>query len=369
VLAALVVAVAAGVAWLFLDDEGSGPRVTGVSPKADRLATSLSIPEQVRTVLAVGFVGSEPAAGPAFAIGPEGLGGVLVRAENWLGVAQGSALIEQIGENAGGSDAGLPIVIAPQEGGPGRAFPDLPPAERQVEIGDFADPQRAGEWALRTGVALRDAGFDAVLSPLADVASLFSPIADRSFSDSPQIAATMTAGALQGCRAADIACAVGHFPGLGGASQDTDDGPATVSLDRSALEQRDLPAFAAAIAERAPIIVLAHAFYAAFDPVTPASLSPQIVTGLLRDQMRFRGVAMTDDLSTGAIRATSTVPTAAIDALRAGADLLLVSDPADQDGLEKAIERSVDRGELPPDRLREAAARVLELKSRLGLLG
>lgn len=85
--------------------------------------------------------------------------------------------------------------------------------------------------------------------------------------------------------------------------------------------------------------------------------------------MGFRGVAMTDDLSTGAIRATSASPgDAAVAALAAGADLILVSDPADQDGLEAAIVTAVEREDLPAERLAEAVSRVLELKSRLGLL-
>lgn len=366
-LGALLAVVVAGGLIVLASGEDADDGGGGVSSRAERAARDLSLADQVRAVLAVGFVGSEPDAGPAFAIGPEGLGGVLVRPENWLGVAQGSALIEQIKE-AGDGDGGRPIVIAPQEGGPERAFTDLPPAERQVEIGDFADPQRAAEWALSAGMALGDAGFDAVLSPVADVAGLFSPIADRAFSDSAEVTATMTAAAIRGCRAAEIACAVGHFPGLGGASQDTNDGPATVSLDLASLEQRDLVAFAAAIAERAPIIVVSHAFYAAFDPVTPASLSPEVVTGLLREDLGFRGVAMTDDLSTGAIRATTNVTAAAVAALDAGADLVLVSDPADQDGLEAAIRKAVENGELPAERLREAASRVLDLKRRLNLL-
>ena len=303
----LLAALAAGGvgAWALTRSGDDGEDAArGVSPAAGKLAAGLDRDQQARAVLALGFVGEDPADGAAFAAGPQGLGAVLVRPENWLGLAQGSALIAEI-KTAAGNDPSPPLVIAPQEGGPDRAFAELPPAERQIEIGDFADSQRAAEWAASAGNALVEAGFDVVLSPVADVASLFSPIAERSFSDSPQIAATMTAAALRGCRVAHIACAVAHFPGLGGASQDTDEGPATVSLDRESLAGRDLAAFAAAIAERVPIIVLSHAFYAAFDPVTPASLSPQITTDLLRDEMGFRGVAMTDDLSTGAIRATS----------------------------------------------------------------
>ena len=125
---------------------------------------------------------------------------------------------------------------------------------------------------------------DLNLFPVADVATVDSPVAGRAFSDDAATAAEMTAAAVRGCHDAGIACAVLHFPGLGAASQDTDQGPATVSLDERPSRARP-GAVRAAFAERVPAVVLSLAFYAAYDPVTPGAMSSEIATDLLRDQL------------------------------------------------------------------------------------
>jgi beta-N-acetylhexosaminidase len=87
---------------------------------------------------------------------------------------------------------------------------------------------------------------------------------------------------------------------------------------------------------------------------------------LLRDQLGYEGAAITDDLGAGAVRSGYSVPQAAVAALRAGSDLIRIDDPGDQRGVQAAIVKAVESGDLPEDRLREAAGRVLELKRRSG---
>ena len=173
---------------------------------------------------------------------------------------------------------------------------------------------------------------------------------------------------MRGCEAAEIACAALHFPGLGAASQDTSQGPATVSLDPAALGARDLQAFEAAFAEGVPAVVLSLAFYTSYDPVTPGALAEPVATGLLREELGFEGVAITDDLGGGAVRAGRSVDDAAVEALVAGADLIQIGSATDQAGVHERILAALDSGELPETRLREAATRVLELKLAQGLL-
>jgi beta-N-acetylhexosaminidase len=118
-----------------------------------------------------------------------------------------------------------------------------------------------------------------------------------------------------------------------------------------------------------PAVVLSLAFYAAYDSVTPAALSEPVATGLLRDQLGFAGVAITDDLGAGAVRSGYSVPKAAVAALAAGSDLIRIDAPEDQSGVVDAIAAAVDSGELDETRLQQAAARVLELKRVRGLTG
>jgi beta-N-acetylhexosaminidase len=153
-------------------------------------------------------------------------------------------------------------------------------------------------------------------------------------------------------------------------------------LDEVALADRDLPPFEAAFAEGAQAVVLSHAFYTAYDPVTPGSLSPLVTFELLREQLGFDGVAITDDLGAGAIAARgaageaggggpaggSAVTAAAVAALQAGADMLMIGSPEDQEGVAEALTAAVRSGELAEDRLDEAVGRILLLKRELGLL-
>ena len=287
---------------------------------------------------------------------PEGLGAVLVRSENGVGAAKALA---QVG---GGIP---PIVAASQEGGVYRSFPDLPPNERELDIGRTGSPEAALAWAQATSKALANAGFQLNLFPVADVATLDSPLAGRAFSDDPAQVAALTEAAIKGCEDAGIACAPLHFPGLGAASQDTGDGPATIASPIEVLANRDLVPFRA-VANNAPAMVLSLGLYPDFDAAIPGALAEGVATGLLRDEIGFKGVAISDDLGAGAV--TFTPDEAAVRAIAAGTDLVQLASPEDADGVADAIEQAVEDGEIEPERLTEAVERVVELKRKLGLV-
>ena len=372
---AIVVVIGLGLAVYLIAraDEPGGEISSSSEPSGDRAedndpAAGLSDSELVDQVLLLGFEGTGAEAPIVAELEQRQLGGVLVGTANWPDAGSGTALVDAI-RRAGRSDDRIPpLVVTSQEGGDYRALLDLPPEETQLEIADTGSVSAGVEWSERTATALADAGLDLNLSPVADVATLDSPIADRSFSDDPQIAAEFTAAAVRGCREAGLACAAAHFPGLGAASQDTDQGPATVSLDPAALAARDLAAFRAADGEDVPAVVLSLAFYASYSPVTPGALAEPVATDLLRDEFGFDGLAITDDLGAGAVKATTTVPKAAVEALAAGADMIQIGSPADQAGVREALDAALDQGRLPRERLLEAARRVLELKRAQGLL-
>ena len=381
--------VATGLIWfVFLrgggnDEAGGGAAPGGEVPASVRdLVNRLSPEEKVDQILLLGFDGTDAGAPIVAELRKRQLGGVLVTGRNWVDPSQLEALTGAIRSAGASGDRIPPLIAAPQEGGPFRAFDALPPAERSLDIGDSGDPGLAESSAREAATALRKAGFDLDLFPVADVATLDSPVADRAYSDDPTVVAAMTAAALRGCAEAGIACAPSHFPGLGAASQSTGEGPATVSLDAAGLRARDLVPFDAAFREGAPAVVLSHAFYVAYDAVTPGSLSSLVAYDLLREEMGFEGVAITDDLGAGAIKARgeaseaggggpqggSAVTAAAVAALQAGADLLTISAPDDQAGVTEAVIKALGTGELSEDRLDEAVGRVLVLKQQLGLI-
>jgi beta-N-acetylhexosaminidase len=374
VVAGIAVVAIAGAAWLVLIGDDSTDRPTtidlprDVSPQSGILAQQLTPEQLVDQVLLIGFDGTVLDAPLTAELAERQVGGVVVGPQNWAGAGPGAALTGTI-RKAGSTKARIPpLIVAAQEGGRYRSFADLPPQQTELQIGETDSVGAAESWALQTGRALRRSGFDLNLFPVADVATLDSPVADRAFSDDPAVAAEMTAAAVRGCRRAGIGCAPLHFPGLGAASQDTDAGPATVSLDPASLDSRDLRAFRAAFAERAPAVILSLALYAAYDPVTPGALAEPIATGLLRDRLGFDGLAITDDLDSGAVRASYSVSAAAVAAIQAGADMVQIDSPDRQDAVRQALLDAVEGGDIPEARMREAAGRVLELKRELGLL-
>ncbi len=356
---------ATALIWLLLIRDGSQDgsselvlTAAKVSSETRNLLATLS-PGEKASQLVLGAIA--PAAGAA-----PGIGGVLIGRSAWPGANDAPKLI------AGLHDAGGPVpplIAAHQEGGSYRQLADLPPEEREIAIGDLGDTDLAERWGEETSAALAAAGFDLNLAPVADVATLDSPIADRAFSDDTAVVTAMTTAALRGCRRGGVACAPGHFPGLGASSGDTDSDPATVSLDGATLAGRDLVPFETAIDRGVPAIVVSHAFYAAYDPVTPASQSPPILDGLLRGELGFEGAAITDDLEAGAIRARSRVDEAAVAAVAAGADMVQISDPAAVPAAVQALTAAAGAGTISGQRLDDAAGRVLELKRKLGLFG
>lgn len=365
-------------AWFLVsrdDGDGGGSEEAGqeAEPRAgpisnDPIVRKLSTAGQVDQILLLGFEGTGPDAPLVAELSKRQLGGVFVRGENWAGGGAGEALIAALAR-AGRAEGRIPpLITAAQEGGEFRSFPDLPPADRALTLGEDGSPERARAWGAATARALADAGFDLNLFPVADVATLDSPLAGRAFSDDPREVTSLTKAALQGCDDAGLACAPAHFPGLGAASQDTADGPATVSLDPGTLTVRDLEPFRAAVAAKAPAVVVSLALYPAFDEVVPAALAPGIASDLLRGMLGFRGAAISDDLSAGAITATYRVPDAAVQALRAGIDMIQISSPADQDRVAGALVEAVKSGAVPAQRLAQAAERVIDLKRRAGLV-
>jgi beta-N-acetylhexosaminidase len=366
----------AGVVLLFIwiqgndgDKEGSaGKDLSELSAPTRKRIAKLSTGQKIDAVMVLGFEGRDASSPFLAELRRHQLGGVFVATENWTDQAQGAALIAALKKAARRGGPVPPAIVTSQQGGERQSFPDLPPATPEPEIGQQASGAAAESSARKTGKALREVGIDLNLFPDGDVATVDSPLAGRAFSDDPGLVAKLTAASVRGCAKARIACAPGYFPGLGAASQDTDDGPATIGSSAKMLAERDLPAFVAAIAARAPAIELSHAYYVAYDPVTPGSMTPAVVTGLLRGELGFKGVAITDDLGAGAITAQQDPAAAAPLALAAGADMVLIGTPGAGPKVRAAISKALAGGTLEMDRLSVAAGRVMNLKQRLGLV-
>lgn len=277
--------------------------------------------------------------------------GVVLFADNVRTPAQLEALTDAI---AGASD-GRALVMADQEGGDIRIVPWAGPersAARQLGAGTVrADSREAAR-------GLRASGVNVALAPVADVPTVpAAALAGRAFSSDIETAAGAVADAVRGFREGGVAPTAKHFPGLGGATVNTDDAPADVA------GRPDLRPFAAAVDAGVPLVMVSHARYPAVDRDRIASQSAAVIGGLLRDELGFRGVAVTDSMEAAAAVATGTLEASAERSIRAGVDLLLTTGRGSYLRIHRHLEATARRSPAFAARVREAARRVEALRA------
>jgi beta-N-acetylhexosaminidase len=345
---------------------GKSAKPFHASPAAISAADRLPLASQVAQLFLVSVQGTGPGSAVA-GLGTTDWGGVVLDSSNFASNSQVAALVRRINRRAHANARAPTLLAATQEGGQQTAFSDLPP-QSEATIGSSGRPQLAAQQALLAGRALKHLGIAMTLAPLADVDTPQGALSGRLFSTDPAAVARFTAAALGGYARAGVIAAVGHFPGAGGASADPDQQPATVGGSLAELQARDLIPFAS-IAAIAPVILMSNAAYAAFDGVTPASLSEQAVT-LLRGPYQFQGAIMSDDLDATLEPTGQTPGTVATEALQAGDDLLYITGPASEHAQAyEGVLAQAQRNKSLRARVRDALLRDLTLKARYGLLG
>lgn len=255
-----------------------------------------------------------------------------------------------------------PIVAVDQEGGSVRRVPWAGP-ERSA-------PEQAAAGSVHADAAaaareLRAAGITVSLAPVADVPSVrVAALAPRAFGRDPASVSRSVRESIRGWRAGGIATAAKHFPGIGAAPASTDDAIVTIRRARRALALVDLPPFRAAIAEGVPLVMVGHARYPALDRARIASQSRSIMQRLLREELGFRGVVVTDSLEAQASLATGSITTVSERAVRGGADLLLLTGRGSYRPVYEHLLAVARRDARFRARVGESADRVLALKAR-----
>ncbi|MEU5308360.1 glycoside hydrolase family 3 protein [Streptomyces sp. NPDC021562] len=266
---------------------------------------------------------------------------------------------------------GLPVLIATdQEHGAvcriGRPAALFPGAMAIGAGGSTADARTLGRIS---GAELRAMGVRQDYSPDADVnVNPANPIIGvRSFGADPHAVGALVAAEAQGYREAGVAATAKHFPGHGDTAVDSHTGFPVITHSRELWEKLDAVPFRAAIRASIDSIMTAHIQFPALDGSgDPATLSHPVVTGILRGELGYDGVVVTDSLGMAGVRTKYGDDRVPVLALKAGVDQLL--DPPDLDVAWHAVLKAVQDGELTESRLDESILRVLRLKSRLGLL-
>jgi beta-glucosidase-like glycosyl hydrolase len=242
------------------------------------------------------------------------------------------------------------------------------PSQMAIAAGGRPSVAFAAGWA--TAVEARGVGIDVIFSPVADVASEpCNPIVGvRSFGARASTVSEFTTAFVGGCEAGGAVATVKHFPGHGHTRLDSHIELPIVDADREVLIRRELAPFISAIRSGARAIMTAHVAYPALAASgEPATFSSEILTDLLRGELSFEGVVVTDALLMGAIAGRSDPGEAAVCALEAGADVLLL--PADFEKALKAVLGAVRVGRLTEERIDASIARLDTLGTWLGARG
>ena len=330
----------------------------GGTPRA--AADGLPLRRQVGQLLILSFHGLTAPAYVEHILGDGSAGGAILFGENVSSPGQLRGLTDAL-QRAG---RGSVLVAADQEGGTLRIVPFAGPAAGQPQIGAAADARAVNTAAARD---LRSLGVNVNLAPVADVAEPGSALGGRDFPGGPADVAALVRAAVGGAAAGRVAATAKHFPGFGSAAANTDAQPVTIAASAATLRARDLPPFRAAVDAGVPVVMASHALYPALDPERIASQSPVILDRLLRGELGFRGVVVTDSIEARAVIRRSDVGTAAVRSIAAGADLVLMTGPGSFRLVYPRLLAEARRSAAFRTRVAEAASRVLALKRRLGL--
>jgi beta-N-acetylhexosaminidase len=211
-------------------------------------------------------------------------------------------------------------------------------------------------------------GFNVNFSPVADVLTNEdnTVVQDRSFGSDPDLVSSMVTEVVKGLTDGGMLCSPKHFPGHGSTGGDTHNGYASSDRTLTDLENCDLKPFEAAIEAGAPMIMVGHMTMTEIDPDNPASLSSTIVTGILRDQLGFDGIIITDALNMSAITDQYTYAEAAVKAVSAGCDMLLCV--SNVSSVVSALTQAVENGTISESSIDESVTRILIAKYRYGIM-
>ena len=265
--------------------------------------------------------------------------------------------------------ASIPLLTAADfEWGVGMRIAGATKFPRAMAFGAAGDEALAGEAGRVTAIEGRALGVHVNLAPVADVNNNpRNPVINiRSFGEDPARVGIMASAFVRGLQSGGMLATLKHFPGHGDTAIDSHLGLPVVGHDRARLDAIELAPFRAGIAAGADAVMVAHVEMPALDKVPgPATFSQPVVTGLLREQLGFGGLILSDAMTMDAVTALGTAGENAVKAFNAGIDVVL--DSRDTIDAFRALKAAVESGRIPRARLEASVRRVLTAKARLGL--
>lgn len=299
------------------------------------------------------------------------VGGLIYMSQNLVDTEQTKTMLSNT-QTFANERIGLPVFLSVDEEGGSVARIAGNSAYGVTDVGDMSDVGAAGDSqnAYNVGVVigtyLSELGFNVDFAPVADVLTVSdSVIGNRSFGSDSELVASMVVAELQGLQSAGVYGVVKHFPGHGGVSGDSHSQAVSTDKTLEELLEAELIPFASAVEAGATFLMVGHiAAPNVTGDDTPASLSSVMITDVLRNQMGYDGIVITDAMNMGAITGSYSSAEAAVLAVNAGVDMILM--PEDFAAAYNGILEAVNNGTIPESRINEAAVRIVKAKLSMG---
>lgn len=332
--------------------------------KAEKIINSMSPEQMAGQLMMVGFNGLEPDYYISRMINLRNIGGVILFGRNIESPYQVAQMNNQL-QSMSLANKNLPLFIAvDQEGGKISRFEDVITSfPGPALLGMLGSPDAVELVAADTAEELAAMGVNVNLAPVMDVGRRDSVMAGRVFGNDPDHVAELGVAAVNGYRKGGLISCVKHFPGLGRSILDTHDGQVEINADLASLREVDMPPFRQAIDGNVEMLLVGHALYPALDEENPSTISYNVQTTLLREELGYSGLILSDDLEMGAVTVHDSVGRFAVKAIKAGTDVVLVCHtPEKQKEVYDSILEAITSGEISEQRLKESLTRIITLK-------
>ena len=344
------------------EDSGAVQNVE-VNP-VEEILNQMTLEEKIGQMMIFGFHGTATNDDINWMLANYHSGGIIFFDRNMENKSQMKLLTAKLNEVA---NEKVPLFFAIDEEG-GRVYRmghDLTPPPSQEEIGRTGDPTQAYNSANSIAQELKEMGINLNFAPVADVGTRDT----RSFSDDGNTVAEFVSQAAKGYEDAGIFYCLKHFPGIGLGQVDSHKDISTITGDRYTFDTIDLVPFKKIIAEQDNakfMIMVSHYKYTAFDAENSATLSPAVMTDLLRNELGFKGVIVTDDLNMGAVSKYHDEKYLSVQAVKAGVDIILSCHEYEkQRKMYEGIFEAVKNGEISEERINDSVRRILTMKLAL----
>ncbi len=332
---------------------------------ASLILPQMTLDEKLGQMMIVQFTGLQPTPDAVQMINAQGAGGVIFFAANIGSANQIESLNEQLKHLSS-----IPLLTAvDQEGGTvNRLLNIVGPLPSASSLADPTAAETRGELDANL---LSMYGFNLNLAPVVDVGTANPQLLDRTFGSDPTQVALLAGAYLEGLQqSGKVTGTLKHFPGLGDTTTDPHIGLPILSRSKADWESIDLAPYRALLKSNdVRSILVTHELIPAVDPNLPASLSPTLINGVLRGELGYNRVVITDSLYMGALNTRWSVPQAAVLAIKAGADMVIgPSDPQMVQQVKDEIKQAMNNGTLTQTMINTAVRRILVLKIEMGLI-